>query len=227
MTEQGHTTISHTGNDRSRSGATPLDRLFAVAIVGCVAATLLMLVAGIHGHAILPTIDLVMDTIGLVVCAALTTLAWARYRERRVIAAVYHAGAFQALAVAYGVAVLVSLDHSARIEGLSQPDDVQVLVFAVARLGAAVLFVLAGAFTGRRTYGWFPAWVLVAPTVAVVLSGSSAQPLAVPRTVGDRRVQRRVGPADHHAVRGLRPSRDRRTVLRGRIREPDDVASGT
>ena len=120
MTQEGHAAISDTSNDRSRLGASPLDRLFVAAIVGCIAATVLMLVSGIHGHAILPTIDLVIDTVGLVVCAALTTLAWARYRERRVIAALYHAGAFQALAVAYGIAVLVSLDHSASIEGLAR-----------------------------------------------------------------------------------------------------------
>ena len=128
-----------------------LDRLFALAIVVCIAATVLVLVPGIHGHVVLPTVDLVMDTVALVACAALTALAWARFRERRVIAAVYHAAAFLALAVAYGIAVLVSLHHSASIGSLAEPENAQVLVFAVARLAAAVLFVLAGVFTGRRT----------------------------------------------------------------------------
>ena len=155
---------------RANRAGDGLDRLFALAIVVCVAATVLVLVPGIHGHVVLPTVDLVMDTIALVACAALTALAWARFRERRVIAAVYHAAAFLALAVAYGIAVLVSLHHSASIGSLAAPENAQVLVFAVARLAAAVLFVLAGVFTGRRSYGWNPAWILIAPTFAVLLA---------------------------------------------------------
>ena len=138
-----------------------------------------MLIPGAHGHAVLPTVDLVIDTVGLVVCAMLTALAWARFRERHVIAAIYHAAAFQALAVAYGIALIVSLEHSRSIVSLAQPENVQVLVFAVARLTAAILFVIAGTFTRRRTYGWNPGWILVLPTLAVLLAwlvGMSVNP---------------------------------------------------
>ena len=79
-----------------------------------------------------PAIDLVIDTVALVACATLTALAWARFRESHVVAAVYHAGAFLALAVA------TASRHrqpatGASIGGLAEPEDVQVLVFAVAR----------------------------------------------------------------------------------------------
>jgi signal transduction histidine kinase len=151
----------------SRSGAA-LDRLFWLAIGVCACFTLLVLAQGIHGHGIQPAVDLVLDTIAMVVFTALTTLAWARFRERQVIAASYHAAAFMALAVAYGVAVISSLQQSASLGGLAEHEGVQVLVFAVARLAAAVLFVIAGLYMGRPTYGWNPAWILVAPTLAVL-----------------------------------------------------------
>ncbi len=148
-----------------------LDRMFGLAIGACVVATLLVLLPGVHGHAIMPTVDLVIDTVAAVVCISLTALAWARFRERHVIVAAYHASAFLALAVAYGIAVLISLQQGASIGSLAEPEDVQVLVFAIAHLAAAVLFVLAGVFTARRTYGWNPPWLLAAPTLAVLLAG--------------------------------------------------------
>ncbi len=96
----------------SDSEARPLlDRLFGLAVAVGLLVSLLVVVPGIHGHAILPALDLVLDTIATVVCIVLTTLAWARFRERRVIAAAYHAAAFMALSVAYGIAVLVTLQE--------------------------------------------------------------------------------------------------------------------
>ena len=155
-------------SDRPSDLNSPLDRLFGLAIAVCILVSLLVVVPGVHGHAILPALDLVLDTIAAVVCVTLTTLAWARFRERHVIAAAYHAAAFMALSVAYGIAVLISVQHSATIGGLAAPENVQVLVFAVARIAAAILFVIAGVFTRRSTYGWNPAWILVAPTLAVL-----------------------------------------------------------
>ena len=111
-----------------------------------------------------------LDTIAAVVCITLTALAWARFRERQVVAAAYHAAAFMALSAAYAIAVTVSLQASTSLAGLAVPEDVQVLVFAVARLGAAILFVIAGVFTGRPTYGRGPAWILVAPALAVIVA---------------------------------------------------------
>ncbi len=148
-----------------------VDRIYVVAILVSIAVTVLILVPDIHGHLIVPTVDLVMDTIALVVCTMLTALAWARFRERHVIAAVYQAAAFLALAVAYGIAVLVTLRQSEDFGGLVDPVNVQVLVFAVAHLAAALLFVIAGVFRTRPSYGWAPYWILVAPTLGVLLVG--------------------------------------------------------
>ena len=133
--------------------------------------TLLMLATGFHGHMVAPTVDLVFDTVALVVCVALTVLAWSRFRESHIVAAACHAAAFQALAVAYGFAVLESLQHGDSIGRLAKTDDVQPLVFAIAQLGAAVLFVLAGAFTNRPEYGRHAAWIPVVPSLAVVGAG--------------------------------------------------------
>jgi len=156
--------------DRPSQASTPLDRLFGAAIIVCFLVTLLVVFPGIHGHAILPALDLVLDTIAAVVCIALTALAWARFRERHVVAAAYHAAAFLALSVAYGIAVTVSVQHAANLGDPAALDDVQVLVFAVARLAAAVLFMIAGLGMGRPTYGWNPTWILVAPTLVVLLA---------------------------------------------------------
>ena len=111
-----------------------------------------------------------MDTVALVACSTLTALAWARYREYRVIAAAYHASAFMALTAAYGMAVFVSLQRSSTVAALAEPEDVQVLVFAIAQLAAAIMFVIAGVFTHRQTYGWHPPLMLVLPTLAVLLA---------------------------------------------------------
>jgi signal transduction histidine kinase len=154
--------------DRSFGGDASLDRLFAAAIALCAVATVFVIAPGIHGHAVLPTVDLVMDTISAVVCLALLALAWARFRERHVISAAYHAAAFLALAAAYAIAVVVSVQGGATVTGLAVPENVQVLVFAVARLAAACLFVVAGVFVGRPTYGWNPSWILVAPSLGVL-----------------------------------------------------------
>jgi signal transduction histidine kinase len=163
----------------ARRGVT-LDTLYRLSIGTGIAATLLVLLPGVPGHLVLPTVDLAMDTTSLVVFAALMALAWARFRESRVIAAAFHAAAFQTLTVAYGMAVLVTLLQSDSISSLERPDNVQVLVFAVARLGAAAMFVAAGVSTARRLHGWQPLWILVAPMLGVFvvwLVGTWASPL--------------------------------------------------
>jgi signal transduction histidine kinase len=165
---------------RPAGGRDLLDGLFALAIVSSLVVTLLVLLHGIDGHVLQPAADLVLDTTAAVVCVTITTLAWARYRERRVVAAAYHAAAFMALAAAYMLGVLVSLQHSVTNGGLSEPENAQVLVFAIARIAAAVLFVIAGSFTWRRSYGWSPAWILVAPTLAVLLSELVARVVGPP-----------------------------------------------
>ena len=148
----------------------PLDRLFRAVFVLCLVASALVLLRDIDGHWAQPAVDLALDTISAVVCIALTALAWARFRERHVVAAAYHAAAFMALSVAYSIAVVGSLQLSTVVGGLDALDDVQVLVFAVARFAAAILFVIAGTFTRRRSYGWNPVWILVVPTLGVLVA---------------------------------------------------------
>lgn len=159
-----------TAADPARADLLP-QRLFRVTVVICLAATVAVLLPGVHGHAVAPTVDLVLDTVALLVSSILTGLSWARFRERGAMVAVYQAAAFFALAVAYGIGVLVSLQHSASIASLAEPEDAQIIVFAIARLGAAVLFVIGGMLTQRRSYGWHPTWIFIAPTAAVLLAG--------------------------------------------------------
>jgi signal transduction histidine kinase len=147
-----------------------VDGLFAAAILGSLAVTLVVLLPDMHGHGILATLDLVMDTVALVVSALLTAVAWARFRENQVLSAVYQASAFLALAVAYGIAVLVTLQQAGNFGGLVDPQNVQVMVFAVAHLAAAVLFVIGGVYTSRLSYGWSPRLILVAPGLGVLLA---------------------------------------------------------
>jgi signal transduction histidine kinase len=151
----------------ARAGRT-VDRALVLSLGVGIASTILVLLPGVHGHAIVPAFDLVIDTVVLVACATLTALAWARFRESHVSAAACHASAFLALAAAAGIAVVVSLFHSRTQRGLTEPEDVQVLVFAVAQLAAAVLFVIAGAFTKRRSSRWHPQLIVATPMLAVV-----------------------------------------------------------
>jgi len=167
---EGELPLARTVLTRAERDRGVLDRLFNLAVVACLGITVLVLLAVVHGHAILPAVDLALDTISLVVSLALTALAWARFRERRVTVAAYHAAAFLALAVAYAIAVAVSLGQGDSMGSLAQPENVQVLVFAVARLAAASFFVVGGMFTRRPTYGQNPVGILAAPALAVLLA---------------------------------------------------------
>ncbi len=167
--------------NRSEGRGNSLDRPFTLAIAICLGVSVTVIMGGIHGHEIQPAIDLVLDTIAAVVCVTLTTLAWARYRERRVVAAAYHAAAFMALAAAYALGVLVSLQAGGgRDSGLATPENTQVLVFAMARFAAAILFVIAGTYIRRPSYGWNPVWILVAPTLAVLVAALVARVVGSP-----------------------------------------------
>lgn len=159
-------TVTHGGRPEAR---TPHDRVLRVVFVVCFLLSLPVAFHTVHGHAILPALDLVLDTTATVVLIALMTLAWARFRERNVIAAAYHAGAFMALSTAYAVAVFVSVQHAPDTGERAALDGAQPYVFALAQLAAAILFVLAGTVTRRSTSAWSPAWILVAPTLAVLL----------------------------------------------------------
>jgi len=160
-------TVTHDGRSEA---STPHDRVLRMVFAVCLLLSLPVAFRSVHGHAILPALDLVLDTTATVILIALMTLAWARFRERHVIAAAYHAGAFMALSTAYGVAVLVSVQHAPNLGDRAALDSAQPLVFALARSAAAILFVLAGIVTRRSISAWNPAWILVAPTLAVLLT---------------------------------------------------------
>jgi len=175
--------VTAEGEARPYLAGQGLDRLLILTLVVGVASTLAVMLLGVHGHAIMPAIDLVIDTVALVACATLTALAWARFREGHAVAAAYHAGAFMALAAAYSLAVFVSLQHSDTNGGLAEPEDVQVLVFATAQLVAALLFVIAGVLIGRPSYGWRPPLVLVMPTLVVLGAAVAGRLVGLPPDV--------------------------------------------
>lgn len=149
-----------------------LDRLFVLTISGSAVVTLAVLLTRFHGHEIMPAVDLVIDTIALVVTGTLTVLAWARSRERSEPVAVYQSAAFLALAIGYGIAVAISLGQSARGATIAEPVDVQELVFAVSGLVAAGMFVTAMTAGGSRLALTHPWSILLA--AAVIVLGSLA-----------------------------------------------------
>ncbi len=120
---------------------------FGAMVVTLVVSTLAVAtVPWIHGHIVAPAIDLALDTIATVVTGLVAVLAWVRFGERRDQSAPYQAAGFFALAVAYGVAVIVSLGRDAVPETLGDPNPAQVYVFLVARILAAAL-LMVGATT--------------------------------------------------------------------------------
>ncbi len=151
-----------------RAGSRSLDWLFRSVVLCGILVTSGMLLLGTHGHAAVPVLDLVLDTIAFFACVALTALAWARFRESVATAAIYHASAFMVLATGYGIALVISLVHSSSIADLGEPEGIQSLVFALSRLAAAMLFVVAGTFVTRASYGRQPVRILVLPTLLVV-----------------------------------------------------------
>ncbi|WP_372594879.1 sensor histidine kinase [Actinotalea sp.] len=169
--------------DLRHSATSPHRRVVRLVVAACILLSLPVVLHKVHGHAIMPALDLVLDTTATVVLVTLTTLAWARFRERQVIAAAFHAGAFAALASAYGVAVVVSLVRAPGVGDRVALDSAQSFVFALARLAAASLFVLAGVLTRRSLASWKPPWILAAPPLVVLLTaavGSVFDPPDVP-----------------------------------------------
>ncbi len=162
---------------RISSGERP-DVVLRVSLFVLVALTAIVALApGIHAHMVAPAVDLAMDTTAAVVSISLTALAWVRYGERREPIALYQASAFLALAVAYGIAVGLSLGRDAAPETLDVPSDPQAWVFAVARILAASLLIVGGTAMQRRDELRRPRVILLAPGVAVAaiaLIGSAA-----------------------------------------------------
>ena len=224
---EADTRVQRSGRAAWAPAGPNLDRVLILALAIGTASTMLVLLPGVHGHASVPAIDLVIDTVALVACMTFTALAWARFRESHVVTRLYHAGAFLALAAAYGIAVFVSLITAESIGSLAEPEDVQVLVFAVAQLAAACLFVIAGDLHagGRPTDGTpadpgRPRLLAVISAYVIGPSGGSSAGRAP-----DRRVARRVRTPEH--ARRSAPSVHLVTasaVLPGGLRQPRPVA---
>jgi len=123
-----------------------LDRALACAIVGVAIGTLALLaIPGVHVHVNAPALDLVVDTIALVVTAAVAALAWARYQEQRETIALAVTAAFIALAIADASAVLVAVvDNVATTAFHGTVGEAQLVVWTCARLLAAGLLVAGG-----------------------------------------------------------------------------------
>ena len=66
-------------SDLPAGEVTLLDRLFVLAVIACTLISGIVLAGGIHGHTVMPAVDLTLDTVSVVVFIALTTLAWARF----------------------------------------------------------------------------------------------------------------------------------------------------
>ena len=73
-------TVTHDGRSEA---STPHDRVLGRVFAVCLLLSLPVVFRRVHGHAILPALDLVLDTTATVILIALMTLAWARFRERQ------------------------------------------------------------------------------------------------------------------------------------------------
>lgn len=172
MVEGGAPFAGSSARARSGSEQDGLDRMLLLVVIACTGITLL-LVAGVHGHALLPALDLVIDTVALIVSGSLTAMAWIRFRGRRLPLAALQAAGFMALAIGYGAAVLETLAEAASRGVLSEAIVGQDLVFVVAQLVAATSFVAATTETGRRIAERRPV-TLMAGSAAIVLVAFAA-----------------------------------------------------
>src|SRR5690349_2745442 len=115
-----------------------------VATLG-VGTAALLLFPQIRGHVVAPAVDLVLDTVALVVTASVAILLWARYRERRQTIAVFQSAAFLVLAVADATAIFLAISKDLiAVAPPAELGEAQLLVWTVARMVAAVLLVVGG-----------------------------------------------------------------------------------
>ena len=154
---------------RGAPGTGP-DRVLRVSIIVLIGMTLVVaIVPTVHGHVVAPAVDLVMDTIAMVVCASLAVLSWIRFTGRRESIALYQAAGFFLLAIAYGTAVAVSLGRDASPLSLADPLVPQTLVFAIARVGAAALLVVGGTVMQHRAPPRHATLALLVPGLALLV----------------------------------------------------------
>jgi signal transduction histidine kinase len=177
---------------RNRQGPDRLDlALLATLAVVVVGATAALLIPGLQLRIMSPSLDLVLDSVALVVTALIASFAWLRFRERQYPFGVYQAGAFLGLAIGYAhaVAVTVRLDLAAMLS-TAEPGQDQLYVFLAARLAAATVLVVGGISVLQGRTVERPVLVLAAPALvvcAVILVADlvpASLPLIVEPTAG-------------------------------------------
>ena len=144
----------------------------ALLVVFLLLAAITVVVAvlpAIHGHIVAPALDLVMDTVAVVVSGSVAALAWVRFRERSEPIAAFQAAAFLALTIAYAAAVTLTLTRDAAIGATPVLSNEQEYVFALARLMTAVLLV-AGAVPPIAQAGRRRPSALIATPVLLLLA---------------------------------------------------------
>lgn len=151
---------------RARRG----DALLAGTVLALTIGTILMFaMPGLRARIVAPALDLVLDSVALVVTFSVAALSWVRYREQRQPFALYQATAFFVLAVANAQAVVVTIGFDVRAPLLAvEPGQDQLYVFTVARMLAAGLLVLGGISTLAGRQPRYPVATVVIPTIVLV-----------------------------------------------------------
>ncbi len=157
-----------------------LDVALATAIaILAVATVMLIVLPDFHGRVVAPAVDLMLDTVALVVTTSVSILAFVRYRERREPNALYQSAAFLALATANAMAVTVALwDATTAAQSLATIGQAQFFVWAFARMLAGILLVVGGTASLRGRRPGHPRALLITPPLLVlaVIVATQASP---------------------------------------------------
>ncbi len=152
--------------------------LVAAVIGGAIGTYALLAVPAFHGHIVAPALDLVLDSIALVVTALVSALSWVMYRESRQPTALGQSAAFLALAIADGIAVVISVVRDfALTPSAVTIGEAQLNIWAWGRLLAAGLIIAGGIRSLRGGQVRHPKG-LMAGTVALMLIGVGAVAVA-------------------------------------------------
>jgi signal transduction histidine kinase len=147
-----------------------LDLALVAAIIGGTIGTFALLAfPDVHGHVNAAALDLVLDTIALVVTTAVAALTWGRYQEQHESIALAVAAAFLALAIADASAVVVAVVGTVgSIASDGRIGEAQLVVWTCARLLAGGLLVAGGVESLRGGQPRHPR-LLVLGTATVML----------------------------------------------------------
>ncbi len=145
--------------------------LLRIVFVALAASTIVVaFMPAIHGHIVAPALDLVLDTVAVVISGSVAVLAWVRFRERREPIAAFQAAAFLPLTIAYVAAISVTVARDAANGARPVVAGEQEYVFALARVLTAVLLVAAGVPIVARAGIRRPFVLITAPAVLMVVT---------------------------------------------------------